>query len=146
MAYFINLVPEERCVFLTQEGEMLLDEVASALQEVNGFLTANRWTGVMVDITPLQSPPKPEELFTLGKALPRRLPRNTRVALVVRPDQARHARWIEQTVRRGGTLLTYFTELEKAERWMRRLTPGRCDGMFTLSQNTSYATAQPQQA
>ncbi len=131
MSYFINPVPEERCVFLTHEGEMPLGELATALQEVEDLLTLNRWTGVMVDVTTLRSVPKAEEVFTLGKTVPRHLPRNTRVALGIRPDQTKHARRIEQAVRRGGTLLMYFTESERAQRWTRRLTPGRCDGMYS---------------
>ncbi len=131
MAYSINPVPEERCVCLTHDGEMPLGELATALKDVEDLLTVNRWTGVMLDITNLRSVPKPEEVFSLGKTVSQRVRRKTRVALVVRPDQTRHARWIEQAVRRRGTLLTYFTEIGKAERWMRRLTPGRCAGRYS---------------
>ena len=110
-------------MFLTHEGELPLAQAAVALDEVKAMLTAKGWTGLVVDVTSLRSAPNAEEMLTLGHTLPRHLPRRTRVALVVRLDQARHARLIEQIARKGGTFLTFFTDIEKAEKWMRGKPP-----------------------
>ena len=119
MSYFINPVEEAKCVFLTHEGQMSLSETTTVQQEIAGLLAARRWNRVMVDVTAMESVPKAAEVFALGESLPRTLPRSARVALVVRPDQAKHARLLEQVARRRGAFLTFFVDAGKAEVWLR---------------------------
>ena len=83
------------------------------------LLATHRPTQLLIDGTAIESMPKPSDLFEFGKWLPRSLPRAARVALVVRPDQVRHARLIERVARNAGAFLTYFTDRQKAERWVR---------------------------
>ena len=125
---------------------MSLAQAAAAREEVGALLTAKGWTGLVVDITTLRSVPKAEELFTFGNTLPRHLPRRTRVALVARLDQARHARLFEQVARGGGMFLTFFTNIEKAEKWVRGKPNGRCDAARAPGQPAGYEPARPQAA
>jgi hypothetical protein len=132
MSYFINPVEEEKCVFLTYEGEMSLVEAMAAQQEVGELLAVKQWSRIVVDVTAVGSAPKALELFALGGELAQSVPRSVRIALVVRPDQARHARLIETVARNGGAFLTFFIDAEMAEAWVRgdpsvqarRLLPG----------------------
>lgn len=119
MSYFINPVEEAKCVFLTHEGEMSVVEAAAARQEVGELLTTKRWNRIIVDVTTLRSVPKGAEVFTLGELLSRSLPQSARIGLVVRQDQTRHASLIERVARKGGAFLTFFTDAEKAEAWVR---------------------------
>jgi hypothetical protein len=119
MSYCINPVEEAKCAFLSHEGEMSLAETAVAQQEIGGLLAARRWNRIIVDVTATRSVPKAAEAFALGESLSRTLPRSARIALVVRPDQAKHARLIEQVARKGGAFLTFFINAEKAEVWVR---------------------------
>jgi len=125
---------------------MSLAQAAAALEEVEALLTAKGWKGLLVDVTTLRSVPKAEELFTFGNTLPRHLPRLTRVALVVRLDQARHARLIEQVARGGGMFLTFFTNIVRAEKWVRGKPNGRYDAAPAPGRQASYEPAQPQAA
>lgn len=132
MSYFINPVEEEKCVFLTHEGEMSLVETALARQEARALLTARRWTRLLVDITVTRTVFRAGDVFELAAAISRDVPRSARIALLVRPDQVKHAKLIETVARRGGKCLAFFVNNEKAEAWVRGLSPirTRC---FTLS-------------
>lgn len=134
MPYFINPVEEAKCVFLTHEGEISLVEAAVARQEVAESLAAKRWNRVIVDVTAMRSVPKAAELLDLGEALPRSVPRSVRIGLVVRPDQAKHARLIETMARNGGVFLTFFFDAEKAEAWVRGSPPIEAGQLLQLSQ------------
>jgi hypothetical protein len=46
------------------------------------------------------------------------------VALVVRPEQERHARLVQEVARRGRVFLTYFLDAGKAALWVKQ-SPGR---------------------
>jgi hypothetical protein len=46
------------------------------------------------------------------------------VALVVRPEQERHARLVQEVARRGRVFLTYFLDPGKAALWVKQ-SPGR---------------------
>ena len=133
MSYFINPVEEAKCVFLTHEGQMSLSETTTVQQEIAGMLTARRWNRVMVDVTAMESVPKAAEVFALGESLPRTLPRSARVALVVRPDQAKHARLLEQVARRRGAFLTFFVDAGKAEVWLRATPSFMGSQLFSTS-------------
>ena len=123
MSYFINPVEEEKCVFLTHEGEMSLAEAAAARQEIAELLAEKRWNRIIADLTAVRSVPKAVELFELGAGLSLSMPRSARIALVVRPDQTKHARLIEQVSRKGGVFLTFFVDAKKAEAWVRGTFP-----------------------
>jgi len=120
-------------VFLTHEGETPMVEVAAARQEVGELLAARRWNRLVVDITAMRSVPKAEEVFALGESLSQGVVRGARIALVVRPDQAKHARLIETVARNGGTFLTYFVDVDKAHIWVSGDTLSR-RGIRQLSQ------------
>jgi len=134
MSYFINPVEEAKCVLLTHEGEMSPAEAAEARQEIAELSAEKRWNRIIVDITAVRSVPNAAEVFALGESLSRSLPRNTRIALVVRPDQARHARLIEQVARKGGAFLTFFMDAEKAEAWVEGTFPSMHAPLFQVTQ------------
>ena len=105
-------------MFLTYEGGMTSDEAESARQEVNALLAMTRWSRVVLDVTQLQSIPTAMELFEFSEGLFLGLPRSARIALVVRPDQIRHAGIVENIARNSGVTLTYFTDAEEATAWV----------------------------
>src|ERR1700679_3909564 len=95
MPYRINPFEEGQCVFLAYQGDMTAAEAETARQEVNALLCASRWNRVVVDVTQLQSVPPALELFEFSERLSLDLPSRARVALVIRSDQGRHARLVE---------------------------------------------------
>lgn len=129
-------------MFLTHEGEMSMLEAAAARQEVGELLTARRWNRIIVDVTAMRSVPKGAEVFALGESLSRSLPRGVRIALVVRPDQAKHARLIEQVARKGGAFLTFFIDAEKAKAWVRG-TPVNARPLFPSVPTPCRPGAEP---
>ncbi len=135
MSYYINQFEEAMCAFVTHDGTMSLAETAAAQQDVAELLAAKRWNRIIVNVTAMQSVPKGAEVFGLGKSLSRSLPRSVRIALVVRQDQAKHARLIEQLARKGGTFLTYFIDAQKAEVWVRRTPPLMHNAHFEVPQH-----------
>jgi hypothetical protein len=69
MSYFINPVGEDRCVFLSYEGEMPAVELSAARYEADAVLDQRRWHRLVVDVTQLQSVPTVPELFDFASEL-----------------------------------------------------------------------------
>jgi hypothetical protein len=120
MSYFINPVKEDQCVFVTYEGKMTLVDFMAARYEANELLSVKRWNRMAVNISELRSTPTTLELIDLASDLSSDLPRSTRIALVVRPDQVTHAKLAERVARIEGMLLTYFFDEEEATAWVKR--------------------------
>jgi hypothetical protein len=125
MSYFIHPVAEDRCVFLSYEGEMPSVDLSAARYEADTMLDQRQWHRLLVDITQLQSVPRTAEIIDFASGLSSTVSRTRRVAVVVRPDQERRARLFEKVARRGRVFLTYFLDRDKATRWVKRSTPQR---------------------
>jgi hypothetical protein len=123
MLYYINPSEEDQCVFLAYEGEIEAAEAESAQQKVNALLDMKRWNRVVVDVTQLQSIPTAWELFRFSESLFSDLPRNVRIALVIRLDQARHARLVKNIARNQGVILGCFADAEDAMAWVNPVNP-----------------------
>lgn len=124
MSYFINPVGADRCVFLSYEGETPAVELSAARYEADAVLDRRHWHRLVVDVTQLQSVPTALELFDFASGLSSNISRTRRVALVVRPEQERHARLVQEVARRGRVFLTYFLDPDKAALWVKK-SPGR---------------------
>src|SRR3974377_2355262 len=120
MAFSIRPIEEDQCVRLSYEGEMPPEEIAAARYEAQGLLKARCWSRIMVDLTELRSVPTAPQLFDFAKAFAGQMPPDARVALVVRPEQVRHAHLIEKVARKHGVFLSYFLDAGKAALWMPR--------------------------
>ena len=120
MAFSIRPIEEDQCVRLSYEGEMPPEEIAAARYEAQGLLKARCWSRIMVDLTELRSVPTAPQLFDFAKAFAGQMPPDARVALVVRPEQVRHANLIEKVARKDGLLLSYFLETARAALWIQR--------------------------
>ena len=122
MSYSINPVKEDECVFLTYEGDLSLIEIIATRYEASALLATKRWKRIVVDTTELQSLLTEQELFEVAKGLSEDLPRNARIALVVRPEQEAHAKLIESAARNEGVLLAFFLDVEEATAWVKETT------------------------
>ena len=120
MSYFINPVGEDRCVFLSYEGEMPAVELSAARHETDAMLDQRQWHRLVVDITQLQTVPRTPELIDFAGGLSSTVSRARRVALVVRPEQERLARLLQKFARRGRLFLTYFLDPDKANLWVKQ--------------------------
>jgi len=115
----MNPVPNCRAALATpNQRDVTLAEATAVRQQVIELLASQRPTRLVIDATPIQLLPKPSNLFDFVKWLAHTLPRGARVALVVRPEQVRHARLIERVARKAGSFLTYFIDRQKAQRWV----------------------------
>jgi hypothetical protein len=120
MSYFINPVKADQCVFVTYEGELTRAEIMAARYEANELLSMKRWNRMVVNIAGLQSTPMTMELIDLASDLSSDLPPSTRIALVVRPDQAKDAKLVESVARIEGVFLTCFLDSDKAASWVKQ--------------------------
>jgi hypothetical protein len=124
MSYFINPVGEDRCVFLSYEGELPVAELSAARYEADAVLDQYRWHRLVVNVTQLQSLPTGRELVDFARRLSSKNSRTRRVALVVRAEQEHRARLFEKVARRGRVLLAYFLDPIKAALWVKQ-SPAR---------------------
>jgi hypothetical protein len=120
MSYYINPVEEEQCVFLTYEGEMAAMEVVAVRSEAARLLSARHWNRMVVDISALRSL-SALEMFVFARGLPSELPRNVSVALIVRPEQAVYATFIEKVAENDGVFIAFFFHMEDAIAWVNPL-------------------------
>ena len=118
MSYSINPVGEDRCVFVSHEGELPAVELSAARYETDAMLDQLQWHRLVVDITQLQSVPRTPELIDFAGGLSSTVSRARRVALVVRPEQERLARLLQKLARRGHLFLTCFLDRNKATLWV----------------------------
>jgi hypothetical protein len=63
-------------------------------------------------------------LIDLASDLSSDLPPSTRIALVVRPDQLKDAKLVENVARIEGVLLTHFLDPDMAAFWVKQ-SPGK---------------------
>jgi hypothetical protein len=123
MSCSIRPVEEEQCVFLTCEGEMPPIEALAVRYEVSGLLAEKSWNRIVVDVTELQSAPRALESFEFARGLSSDLPPSARAALVVRPDQVRHAKLVQDVARHDGVFLTFFSDPDEATTWVKSQKP-----------------------
>jgi hypothetical protein len=74
----------------------------------------------MVDITQLRSSLTVPQLLDFATVLAGQALRDARVALVVRPDQAKQVNVVEKAARKGGVFLAYFPDPEEAAVWVKQ--------------------------
>jgi hypothetical protein len=72
-----------------------------------------------LDATQLQSCPTTWELLAFSESLCWDLPQDAWIGLITRPDQARHAQFLENIARSRGVMLTCFTDAEDAGNWVK---------------------------
>lgn len=120
MSYYLNPVEEDQCVFLTYEDEMPAVEVVSVRCEAAGLLAARHWNRMVVDITELRSVTA-MELFVFARGFSSDLPRNVSVALIVRPEQAVYAQFIENIAQNDGVFVAFFFNAVDAIAWVNPL-------------------------
>jgi hypothetical protein len=137
MPFRISPVEREECVLVAFEGDTPSEEIAAVRQEVETLLTARRWRHVLVDATAMHTVLNVIELFELGKRLLGNLPRDARVALVVRENQASHARFLEKSARGNGLFLTFFVEAQRAQAWIRRDSQERSSLLHRLGKQAA---------
>jgi hypothetical protein len=120
----INPVKADQCVFVTYAGKMTRVDIMAARYEANELLSMKRWNRIVVNIAGLQSTPMTMELIDLASDLSSDLPPSTRIALVVRPDQLKDAKLVENVARIEGVLLTHFLDPDMAAFWVKQ-SPGK---------------------
>jgi hypothetical protein len=125
MSYFIDPAGEDRCLFLSHEGQMPAAELLAARRETDAIMDQRQWRRLVVDVTHLQSLPRTSEIINFASGLSSTVSRARRVALLVRPDQEHQARLFEKLARRGRVFLAYFLDPNKATLWVNQSTPDR---------------------
>jgi hypothetical protein len=125
MSYFIHPVAEDRCVFLSYEGEMPAADLSAARYEADAILDQHQWNRLVVDVSQLRSAPRTSEIIDFANGLSSTVSRARRVAVVVRPEQERQASLFQRVARRGRLFLTCFQDPNKAMLWLKKSTPQR---------------------
>jgi len=123
MSYLINPVDEDQYVFLRYEGTMPPIEIVAVRYGATGLLSALHWDRLLMDITELRTIPPDLELFRLFSGLSPDLSPNARVALVIREEQAKQARLVQDIARKEGVFLACFSDVEQASTWMKGIRP-----------------------
>ena len=121
MPHSIHPDEDDRCVFLSYEGDMPPLELSAARYEAGGALARLHWKRLVVDVTQLDSKPTPAQLYDHARAMSSDFPRGARVALLVRPEQVPAARLVEKVARKGQLFLTYFLDPDKAMAWVNQI-------------------------
>ena len=100
-----------------------MNEMMIARNAANRYLVMKHWNKIVVDIRNLQPMPTTMEVIHLASDLSSDLPRSTRIALVVNPEQAKYAKLVECVARIEDMQLNYFFDMEKAKVWLENGVP-----------------------
>ena len=124
MSYFVVPAKEDDFVFLACEDEMPLTEARAAWEEAQGLLVLMQRQRLLVDITALRGGLEMVEIFDVARLVWRGFPRQGRIAMVARWDQAKSASLLESLLRNVGVYLRIFGDEKTAEGWVRGSSPG----------------------
>src|ERR1035438_3701817 len=117
MPCFVNPAKEDQCLFVTYQGSAPFHEMLSTRFAANKYLAMKHWNRIVVDIRNLQPMPTTMEVISLASDLSSDLPRSTRIALVISPEQAEYGKLVERVARIEGMNLHVFFEIENAKEW-----------------------------
>lgn len=120
MSYSVHSVEDDQCVFLVHTSDLAEVELAAARVEAYGVLDQHQWKRLVVDVTRLHLVPTSLELLDYAKGLAACASRPVRVALVVRPEQQRPAKFFEKAARHGRVFVTYFVDHDHAVAWVKQ--------------------------
>lgn len=134
MSCFVNPAKDDRCLFVTYQGNSPFHELLSTRYVTNRYLVVKHWNRIIVDIRNLQPMPPTMEVISLASDLSSDLPRSTRIALVISPEQTEYGKLVERVARIEGVNLHIFFEIAKAKEWAKETAH---DGQI----KTSGATA-----
>lgn len=118
MLFYVCPDSNDDFVFLTCSGEITSAEMTSACQGTLVSLAGSHSKRVVVDIRSLKTIPETEQLFDLAKFIWRDFPKGGRIALLVRWEQSRLAKFLELLVRTVGVNLTVFLTQDRAMAWI----------------------------
>ena len=119
MSFATKPVKEDQCLIVTYKGQSPMNEMMIARNAANRYLVMKHWNKIVVDIRNLQPMPTTMEVIHLASDLSSDLPRSTRIALVVNPEQAEYAKLVERVARIEDMQLNYFFDMEKAKAWLK---------------------------
>jgi hypothetical protein len=122
MAHFINPINEGQCLALTYTGELAPLEVVAARYAITEMLETKHWNRLMMDVTSLSATQTALVLFDLAGGAFAGVPHNTRIAIVVQPEEVRRARILETPPQEKGVAIAIFKDASNATRWLQTNT------------------------
>lgn len=123
MAHSINPINEGQCLALTYTGEIAPLEVVAARYAITEMLETKNWNRLMLDVTSLSATQTALVLFDLAGGAFAGVPQNTRIAIVVRPDEMQRARILETPPQENGVAIAIFQDPSNATCWLQTNTP-----------------------
>jgi hypothetical protein len=134
MSCCVNPVKEEQCLFVTHQGNSPFHEMWFTRYAANKYLVLKHWNRIVVDITNLRPMPTTMEVISLASDLSSDLPRSTRIALVISPEQAEYGKLVERVARIEGVNLHIFFEIADAKEWAKETAQ---DGQIKMPGTTA---------
>jgi len=123
MPYSLKQDEKDQCVFLIYEGGMVPIEIVAGRYGASGLVSALGWNRMVIDISRLQTIPPQLELFRLFNSFSSDLPSGARIALVIRAEQAKPARLVQNIARSDGMSVLFFLDMKEAVRWVKQPNP-----------------------
>lgn len=134
MSCLVNPIKEDQCLFVTYKGNAPFHEMFSTRNASNRYLVMKHWNRIVVDIRNLQPMPTTIEVIALASDLSSELPRSTRIALVISPEQAEYGRLVERVARIERVNLHVFFEIANAKAWAKETA---FDGQMSAPEPTA---------
>jgi hypothetical protein len=118
MAYTIDLVKDSKYISLLFTGEVTMNDVEKARDEVDIALNANSWNRLLVDISLTKMKMSFLEHFKFTSEHQSHFPKGGQLALVVRQDEMGYYKFIEDVSKNRGVNLKLFSEKTQACNWL----------------------------
>ncbi|HEX9047594.1 MAG TPA: patatin-like phospholipase family protein, partial [Verrucomicrobiae bacterium] len=117
--FFTTALKKDQCLWISYKGQSPIKEMMSARYATHKYLAQKHWSRIVVDITALSPMPTAMEVIHLASDVSGELPPDTRVALLVNPEQTEYAKLAECVSRIEGVQFHFFFNREEAKAWVK---------------------------
>lgn len=118
MSYTMDLVKDAKYISLVFMGEVTMNDVENARNEVDIKLTSSSWNRLLVDLSRSNLRLSFFEHFKFTSEHQSHFPKGGRLALVVRPEEMEYYKFIEDVSQNRGVNLKLFSEKGQACNWL----------------------------
>ena len=118
MEHVIELVGDKKHVRIALTGRLTSNDLENARDDASSALTGERCDRLLVDATRITYELSDLEFFQFTSEHPSRLPKGTRIALLISPDELLNFRFVENVAQNRAVNLLLFVDMDQAVNWL----------------------------
>ena len=118
MDHAIEMVKDKKHVRIALSGRLTRNDLENARDDASSALMAGHCDRLLVDATRVTYELSDLEFFQFTSEHRSRLPKGTRIALLISPDELSNFRFVENVAQNRAVNLLLFVDTDKAVNWL----------------------------